>query len=284
MQSSGTGQSNSDYHFFVSAVNDSTVSYLAWATFCMMDSTTGRPIMGQINYNIFYMTDLTSAGYIQSMDTTVHEMAHALVYSFGLFKMYRDPSGNIYGDSAIQNLTIRGLLTPHLVTPNVKQWAIDHYGCSSIVGMQLENQGSAGSAYSHWERTVAYDELMTASRLGPSKSFTGVTWAAFKDSNWYLVDDSSADNLGWGYKKGCNFFNLACQAPAADLANFPEFCYIQGTYGCNSDNSGRSVCITTNISNYFMDNCGLNVPDDTQDCINPSDAANGNLTENRIHQ
>ena len=41
-----------------------------------------------------------------------------------------------------------------------------------------------------WERTLAYDEVMTASRLGPTKTFSGLTFAILKDCGWYKVNDS----------------------------------------------------------------------------------------------
>jgi len=46
---------------------------------------------------------------------------------------------------------------------------------------------------------MVYDEVMTASRLGPSKTFSGLTFAIFKDTGWYIVDDSNAAPLMWGY-------------------------------------------------------------------------------------
>lgn len=42
---------------------------------------------------------------------------------------------------------------------------------------------------------MVYDEVMTASRLGPSKTFSGLTFAIFKDSGFYIVDDSNAETL-----------------------------------------------------------------------------------------
>lgn len=60
---------------------------------------------------------------------------------------------------------------------------------------------------------MVYDETMTASRLGPSKTFSGLTFALFKDSGWYVVDDSNAEPLVWGYNKGCDFYKLACTDP-----------------------------------------------------------------------
>lgn len=60
--------------------------------------------------------------------------------------------------------------------------------------------GGRGSKGAHWERTMVYDELMTASRLGPSKTFSGLTFALLKDTGFYFVDDSNAETLQWGYQ------------------------------------------------------------------------------------
>lgn len=81
-----------------------------------------------------------------------------------------------------------------------------------------------GSRGSHWERTVLYDELMTASRFGPTKTFSGATYALFKDSGWYLVNDDEEDKLQWGYKKGCEFLDYTCGSES----KFEEFCTIEG--------------------------------------------------------
>lgn len=42
---------------------------------------------------------------------------------------------------------------------------------------------------------MVYDEVMTASRLGPTKTFTGQTFALFKDSGWYVVNDNAEEKL-----------------------------------------------------------------------------------------
>lgn len=42
---------------------------------------------------------------------------------------------------------------------------------------------------------MVYDEIMTASRLGPTKTFSGLTWAILKDTGFYIVDDSNAEKL-----------------------------------------------------------------------------------------
>ena len=37
--------------------------------------------------------------------------------------------------------------------------AKEHYGCNSIDGMLLENEGDASSAQNHWESSVLREEV-----------------------------------------------------------------------------------------------------------------------------
>ena len=75
----------------------------------------------------------------------------------------------------------------------------------------MENFNSAGSFGSHFERALFYDELMTASRMGASKSFSMNTFLMLKDTGWYEVDDRYSDKIAFGYKAGCQFVNLVRQ-------------------------------------------------------------------------
>lgn len=68
-----------------------------------------------------------------------------------------------------------------------------------------------------------YDEVMTASRLGFTKSFSALTFAIFKDSGWYKVNDIEPSKILWGYKKGCIFLKYGCTHPTV---KFEEFCVI----------------------------------------------------------
>lgn len=168
-----------------------------------------------------YIVDYGQQSFANWLDTTLHELAHALVFDTSLYGLYIKPDGTTWGAAATEKVTLRDIETTLLKTTHVTEWAKKFYDCPSITGMQMENQGSTGSVGSHWERTVTYDELMTASRIGPTKTFSSLTMAIFRDSGWYVVDDSQMATLSWGYKRGCDFFNLACKDTAK---TYSEFC------------------------------------------------------------
>lgn len=80
------------------------------------------------------------------METTLHELAHAFVFSpgeGGLFSYFRDTDGNLRNGKDYSNLlkniiekqVVRGLPTDIMVTPEVREWARKHYGCDSLRGL-----------------------------------------------------------------------------------------------------------------------------------------------------
>lgn len=52
-----------------------------------------------------------------------------------------------------------------LVSPRVRQAAQEQFGCPSLEGAQLEEEGSVGSAGSHWEYTHYQVRLARGMRL-----------------------------------------------------------------------------------------------------------------------
>lgn len=85
------------------------------------------------------------------METSLHEILHALVFSpgygpgeQGLFVHFRDVSGNYHngftgnGDNlSFLNIfegphSIRGIETMLLVTPFVREWVANHFGCDRV--------------------------------------------------------------------------------------------------------------------------------------------------------
>ena len=73
----------------------------------------------------------------------------------------------------------------------------------------MENEGSTGSSKSHWDRTLLYNEYMTASSMSDS-IFSVFTLSLLEDSGWYDVNYEFADKSTFGYGAGCDFVREAC--------------------------------------------------------------------------
>lgn len=87
---------------------------------------------------------------------------------------------------------IRGEDRIFIKTPKVKEVAAKYFNCSSVSGVELENEGTSGSAGAHWERVLLFNEMMTASSFDYS-SFSEFSFALLIDSGWYEVDLSLAE-------------------------------------------------------------------------------------------
>ena len=53
----------------------------------------------------------------------------------------------VYNGETTQEVT-------YLITENVREEARDHFGCPSLPGLELENQGNVATLGSHWEKRI----------------------------------------------------------------------------------------------------------------------------------
>ena len=123
-----------------------------------------------------------------------------------------------------------------LITPKILQEAKNHFKCSSLTGIHLENEGTESSLGSHFESRTLGNELMTAQKAGLS-SFSRFSFALLEDSGWYKVDYSYADSFSYGVDNGCEFLsNYSCNS------SFKDYCKEQGNTNCSHDYMSKTVC------------------------------------------
>jgi len=144
-----------------------------------------RPIAGIANFCPGRIDDLSDQ---ELIDVGIHEVLHALGFSSGLYPFYRDENGDprtprdgfgrpprdasgsfVASDTTIRTETYTDWQTRNgainhdvqlLVTPNVIEQAMAHYNCSTLRGVEVENQGGPGTATSHWEQRILGVTLM----------------------------------------------------------------------------------------------------------------------------
>lgn len=84
-----------------------------------------------------------------------------------------------------------------LATPNLLAFARKFYNCDSWNVVPLENDGGGGTAASHFERTLFYNEGMTGS-TSTDMTYSGFTWSLLADSGWYGIDLKNAEAFSPG--------------------------------------------------------------------------------------
>jgi leishmanolysin len=242
-----------DMVFFITSENSLT-GFVAWSRACKQLASTGRPIVGQVNFNL---NSMTGDNFISDLMVVVHETTHALGFSDSLFGSYTTPAqigtvnyaGNTYSYVSAEPL-------------NTKLKA--YLGCSSVPGAIMENQGGSGSAGSHWERRLFGDEYMTASQINDQR-VSELTLAMLDSSGWYLVDYSNADPFFYGKGEGCGYLNA--------MSGYKEFCSSSGE-GCTFHGQAGAYC----ASDSFSDNANYWRAYSNRDCTLTSSSSSGTLS------
>jgi len=107
-----------------------------------------------------------------------------------------------------------GIKFYEVVTPTVQRIAQNHFNCSSMSGMRLENQPSAGSCFGdHWEERTAWDSSMSgisSSLLHIPEHISPFTLALLEDSGWYRANYKMSKGFTFGRGAGCDFLEKPC--------------------------------------------------------------------------
>ena len=220
---------------------------LATAVTCQTESSRDRPIVGWANFAPRYLLDT----YDDVFNVAVHEVVHALGFSYDGFLRYRKETGDLYSDS---ELFVRESSIVKLKLPTALGVAQDYIGCDSLDGLELEDDGGAGTALSHWEKRVFGTEFMTGSKSSDAV-ISRLTFAALADSSWYQVSFSHLPNNVWGAGKGCSFVNGDCLGGDWDDLGFPYTCQ-QDDFACSINYAGRAVC-DFNSAAVLADSCPI---------------------------
>ncbi|PBJ81386.1 surface protease GP63 [Trypanosoma cruzi cruzi] len=242
---------------------------VAWASTCVTLQD-GRPAAGVLNLGPSFIAPKR-----ESIRVVSHEIAHAL--GFNSILMWR--LGMISRRS-----DVRGKARTFVVDSNeTLARAREHYDCRTAPGMELEDEGGEFTAYSHWERRNAKDELM--SPLVGAGFYTALTMAFFSDMGFYRANFSMAEPMGWGYKAGCSLLQEKCMQNG--VTAHPEmFCSdILKTPACTSDRRALGFCsiavhdemlspeyqyfVEENVGGYrntFVDFCPIIIPSEIGGC------------------
>ncbi|CAK60451.1 unnamed protein product (macronuclear) [Paramecium tetraurelia] len=254
---------DADLVFFINVEDTFFESYLAYCGPITFNEQTLRPTFALISWNIFYsgLDEMTNTVFEGNVETAVHEIIHGLGFTDDFFNTYYD---SITGNSYKSSNSFTTFQTIFLSTPRVTNFAQYHFNCTTLKGLQMENNGGSGTQGSHLERSLFYNEIMTGSDMIGNFLITDFTFELLQDTGFYRVADYSPDQPLWGKNKGCDFANQQCKG-----GNFTEFCTQDKSSSCSFYNTGVSECQKEQLSG----SCSYYYINDDQDCRDPDNIA-----------
>ena len=235
-QSCELEQISSDYRYFLINYDVivfpsfydqfSSSSILAAANICLTHKTGSNPIRPvggilYINPNLSFNKKNTDV-YMKNL--LLHEITHILVFYPDLLRQL----GMITQANSIYYIT----------STNVVLRARQHFNCASIIGVPLEDQGSQGSAGSHWEaRHMLGDYMISTDYL--DGVISDISIALFEDTGYYKVNYYSGGLFKFGKNKGCEFLNQKC---INNGAISDEFCVNPMQPMCSPSRTVKGIC------------------------------------------
>ena len=201
---------------------------------CVTHTTTGRPVAGYIWINPSYI-DSGGNAKLSLKNTIFHEMAHILVFDPELFIRF----------GKIGTTSLNGVEYYYIGSSKVVSYAKKHFGCDSLKGVLLENQGSSGSANAHWEARIMLGDYMISTNY-LENAISEITLGLFEDSGWYGVNYYTGGLFRFGKGQGCSFIQNKCIVKG-DTNFHNEFCLSQQGPRCTNSHLFYGTCYLGNF-------------------------------------
>ncbi|GLI62855.1 hypothetical protein VaNZ11_005584 [Volvox africanus] len=285
----GSKGDDTDMYFYITAVhnNDCNLGAAAWAKPCLLDLGNNRPLLAAANVCPRALETLLDEEQLTAVLT--HEMIHALGFTDSMYNLTRRADGTARPLSELlQPSNVGGKQVQVLVSPSVRDAARAHFACPSLSGAQLEEEGSAGSAGSHWEYTHYQGEVMVASTTfaadGTPPVLSNLTLSYLDDTGWYVTNRSAAGLLSWGAGAGCLLPSSTCSSymlavpgqrlfcgaatSASASQQLPAPASTSSTFVCTKSYRARGTCRALNFTN----GCGLVLSRNAKETCLTSDA------------
>jgi hypothetical protein len=177
-------------------------------------------------------------------------MTHVLGFSSNKFTELIDENGNRRPSSQVVLRTTAigannaAYPVTLIITPSVVNFVRQQFNCSTVAGAQLEDGGGTGTSGSHWEKRLFKPDYMTGVLETTGTVISPLTLAFLSDTGWYTVDYSNAQQMTYGYGRGCAFLSDSC----ACAANQPTCSWPADTYACFAPNKPVRNCFVRSTS------------------------------------
>ena len=215
---------------------------IAAARGCLFASTSYKPVAGNLYINQDYLSFQKRNSELYIKQTLLHEITHILIFHPALLEF-------------LKMITIKQSNGEKIILVNsrkVLEKAKEHFGCTSLEGIPLENQGNEGSAGFHWESRYMLGDYMISTDYSDTV-ISDITLALFEDSGFYKVNYFMGSLFKFGKNKGCEFFNQKCINYGKVLFE-DEFCINANTPMCSQSKSFKAECLIFDYSifNYVI--------------------------------
>ncbi|KAF0981298.1 hypothetical protein FDP41_012558 [Naegleria fowleri] len=217
---------NADIIIFVTT-RPTDKGVLGWAVSCASDAITKRPLAGQLNVS----PSILSYSLKERMSVLIHESFHALGFSQAAMNTF-------YNSTLSRTMSFNEV--------GVVEVGRSHYNCPTLTGIEMEEGGGQGTAFSHWEKRIMRNEIMVGSLGKEQLILSPFTLAYFEDSGWYKANFSRATRLLWGRDMGCKMASGRCEQWSQDTpTRTGYYCRDSSVSTCSYDLKSKGGCSIT---------------------------------------
>jgi len=247
-----------DADLFIYYDTYSTDQFVAYAGACYLASGTKRPIIAKTMINDIRMLNPNGDPLMheRNMYTVMHETMHALGFDNYQFNNFLDDNGN-KRTGHVKSVQIAGKTRTVLDIPALTQKLRNYYGCPTLPGAIMENDGGSGTANSHFETKYFLWEIMDSSS-NYGRRVSEFSLGVLEGTGWYAPDYSYAEPFFFGQGQGCDFMSNTC---TSSTPKFDEYC-TGSNRGCALEGRGGGSCTTSDL----LENCRAYRTIDDYDC------------------
>jgi len=202
----------------------------------------------------------------------LHEMIHNFGFSKSTFETFVDEKGKTR-TGHVKSVVLQGTQRTVLDVPSLTTRLRNFFGCNSLEGAFMEDDGGDGTAGSHFERRHFVYETM-ASGVVHGRRLSEFSLGMIEATGWYIPDYTFAEPYFFGQGQGCTFLKNSCSSTSF---NFDEFCK-DSSRACAPHGRGGGYC----SSDAKSDGCKYYAPDLEYDCENPDAESSARLPELQV--
>jgi len=265
---------NADYYMMAVYKNENT-NNVATGTACAFASGSKRPIVATVAFNTQNFDTANGDILVQEryIIMLIHEMMHTFGFVIDLFSSFLDENGNTR-TGHVKTVNLLGSRRTVFDVDFLTEKARNHFGCSSLPGLYMEDDGGAGTEGSHLEKKFFLTDVMTSGTYY-GRRISEFSLGILEASGWYDVNYDYAEPFSWGQGEGCNFFNQQC---SSSNSIFEEFCTGE-SQGCSQVGRSGGNCYG---NDPLSDGCKYQLPNLDYDCENPAGADYARLPDLQV--